>query len=158
LCGQLDRKFIIGTICLDKQKVLVVIDQHAADERIKLEAYIKDYKISASEFLESNTCTHEGSFVITAHQERVLKEHQQLFKDWGIHYEVTRTFSYENCQVEAKCVVRQISRHLQRYNVNLQNFILTQAQRVNEIGLVNGLPPGILDILKSQACRSKTES
>ena len=97
IINQVDRKFIACLIddsddiaCVGRS--LVLIDQHAADERVRVERYLKDLCVG---FLQTPNCvrTRELSpavnVLLTRHEVLQLKsseERQMAFRRWGFQF------------------------------------------------------------------------
>ncbi|KAG6832162.1 hypothetical protein H0H92_004893 [Tricholoma furcatifolium] len=138
--NQVDTKFIAclieghgedeknaGTLLSAKNQVLVLIDQHAADERIRVERFLKDL---CSGFLKMNHITRLGvlskqlspplPILLTSHEAQRLRnslEVQEGFRRWGFHFNLrvpckvdehssddttrTSTLDYEQVLVES---------------------------------------------------------
>lgn len=109
LISQVDKKFIFARLPFDRLKedkegtitrpgpssVLVLIDQHAADERCRVEALMKDYFKPAtykdgSQFWGAVTevLPKPVQFELSSLDEDVLGRFQQYFSYWGICYDI----------------------------------------------------------------------
>lgn len=109
LIAQVDKKFIFARLPFDPLKedkqgtitrsepssVLILIDQHAADERCRVEALMKDYFKPAiykdgSQFCRAVTevLPNPVQFELSALDEDVLRRFQQYFGYWGICYDI----------------------------------------------------------------------
>lgn len=109
LIAQVDRKFILATLPFDHVKggaaeivpsseptyVLALIDQHAADERCRVEELMEGY---FRPFTESNgvrvwkavteTLSKPVQFELSGQDKDILREFQSYFAYWGICYDV----------------------------------------------------------------------
>ncbi|EFX06606.1 vacuolar protein sorting protein [Grosmannia clavigera kw1407] len=100
--GQVDQKFILVKVpALDgnpdplgsreKGEVLVLIDQHAADERCRIEALLTEYFVytpGEESVLEARTTALEQTlqFELDAHERPLLERLQSHFHFWGVVY------------------------------------------------------------------------
>ncbi|CAN8104096.1 unnamed protein product [Discula destructiva] len=109
LIAQVDKKFIIAKVSLDRvgeqfidkheqfeaSSVLILIDQHAADERCRVESLMSDYFHPAidSDGTEtwkavSETLPRPVQFELSAQDKDLLLQFQPYFHYWGIYYEL----------------------------------------------------------------------
>ncbi|KAK3370817.1 hypothetical protein B0T24DRAFT_300424 [Lasiosphaeria ovina] len=144
--GQVDRKFILAKIstadsdlgaCAGKAKrqdgqqqcVLVLIDQHAADERCRVEGLMKGYfapdnTVDGNPVVQSETLEKPLCFDLPRQEGELLGRFTKHFRHWGIFYGVSRAASaasddgaatvevqslppsiLERCRVEPRLVV-----------------------------------------------------
>lgn len=109
LIAQVDKKFIFAKVPFDCVKddthnatatpvpssVLVLIDQHAADERCRVERLMQDYfeAVTVSHGLACWTSVTENlpkpvKFDLAAHDKDILGRFKQYFAYWGICYDI----------------------------------------------------------------------
>lgn len=93
--SQLDTKFIIAKMApITTSEVrtngilLVVIDQHAADERRRVEELMKVYHNADTGVAISVMLEHSIRFEITKIEARLFVTYQAALENWGIHYHV----------------------------------------------------------------------
>lgn len=99
--SQVDKKFILVKLCCSKslqlhndstQDMLVIIDQHAADERIRIEALMTELCTAPTTLGESSIITtyleKPLSYDISSQEIVLLKTHKQHFSNWGILYKL----------------------------------------------------------------------
>ncbi|KAI8634015.1 hypothetical protein F5Y19DRAFT_411709 [Xylariaceae sp. FL1651] len=115
--AQVDRKFILAKVLVDSSaqaasvpnamaSLLIIVDQHAADERCRVEALMKDYFVDVdgkelNEFsslqptLVPRVCLPRVQsldrpikFDVSARDMLQFKRTTKYFTDWGIHYDV----------------------------------------------------------------------
>ncbi|ROV97126.1 hypothetical protein VMCG_07524 [Cytospora schulzeri] len=134
LIAQVDRKFILAKVPFDKvagdgkdprSSFLVLIDQHAADERCRVEGLMKDYFEptvgnegknmwkAVSELLPNPV-----QFEVSSQDKSVLHRFQKYFSHWGICYDVEPSVSGEGAvdktrykkmgRTKAKVIVRSL--------------------------------------------------
>ena len=117
IIAQVDNKFILIKVALgsstrigdekhlDGNSVLVLVDQHAADERIRVEALLADLFLKAtptSDELLSALGYHSGiettklpkpiSFAVKARELALFEKNAAHFAKWGILYNLNRSF------------------------------------------------------------------
>jgi DNA mismatch repair protein MLH3 len=112
IVGQVDLKFIAcliptqdcrheeadSTLRNETASTLVLIDQHAADERIRVEAFLEELCLGFLNNLDGNadpihrielrTLTPPKPILVTWHELRSLQESKEIpeaFRNWGIH-------------------------------------------------------------------------
>ncbi|KAG6850892.1 hypothetical protein H0H93_006718 [Arthromyces matolae] len=96
---QVDSKFIACLFPSEEGHVLVLVDQHAADERIRVEQFLEDI---CSGFLRSKN-GKDGVHIrqlcpplpilLTSQEARLLNESseiQEAFRHWGFHFECSK--------------------------------------------------------------------
>ncbi|KAI9663429.1 MAG: DNA mismatch repair protein [Trizodia sp. TS-e1964] len=104
--AQVDRKYLLVMINSESSKstlatdrMLVIIDQHAADERCRVESLLAELcaiPTEASSDLELksgiNTCLlfQPITFEVTFSESRLFKLHVKHFANWGILYDVSK--------------------------------------------------------------------
>ncbi|EDO18341.1 hypothetical protein Kpol_1013p12 [Vanderwaltozyma polyspora DSM 70294] len=91
LINQLDRKFILLILPTNIKRsnpILLLIDQHACDERIKLEEYLKEYLTSVRSKTVTTRKIKEIKFLITESENHLFEYYRKEFQYWGIEYEV----------------------------------------------------------------------
>ena len=108
--AQVDKKFILVKMCMEcdtvalnenKPSVLVLIDQHAADERVRVEALLHDLcqPPSASSNIPRSSLDYTSAIATTllakpfiiqipAREHKLFKIHAAHFADWGILYDL----------------------------------------------------------------------
>jgi DNA mismatch repair protein MLH3 len=107
MISQIDNKFILVKVSISKgpksgaeadenETLLVAIDQHAADERIRIEALMEElctpYDASLGECgSEIHTIMLEKplAFEISSRESQLLRVHRDHFSRWGILFDVT---------------------------------------------------------------------
>lgn len=181
LLSQVDKKFI--ALQLRDPKMLVMIDQHAADERIKLEEMIST-GIQSTTILEPSIVINLDSsaeFQTLKNDDRILK----CLKMWGIQIIFPSVLQNSNNPSNNMATLSQSrffdtfqeSPHFQKSKIFithipqlisdrciedhsiLKNIIRDHMywiiEQTDEFAITNTCPRGILEILKSRACRSR---
>lgn len=187
--AQVDKKFIMLKLPLRDMKdapklgsscALVMLDQHAADERCRLEDLMTEYfredppsgiLRAVVEFLERPLI-----FEISERENGLLQRYQGHLEAWGIMYktaqqaaEYTVTVTalppsiLERCRGEPRLLVDLIRKEIWKLD---DEGIIPPRPRSAGKGTLNqalmadfhGCPRGILEMLHSRACRSKSPS
>ena len=171
--GQVDKKYIIIKVHHSKDEI-VFIDQHAADERIKLEELLKP--------ISTQPCTLVSSICLSfksQHEYQLITSENVVenLKRWSIFITtVTPVYSSARRQFNTKDVFTKKTESNSIYvtrlprvivdkcisnNSVIKNIILDYAywlkEQKDEATIARTCPRGISDILKSKACRSKRQ-
>jgi DNA mismatch repair protein MLH3 len=98
--AQVDQKFILVKLHSeyaqypgdDPESVLVLIDQHAADERCRVERLFKEMFVSAGPSTETTQVrvveTDALSFNVSPTESTLFRKYAGIFQTWGIHYKL----------------------------------------------------------------------
>lgn len=176
--AQVDEKFILiktssKTPAISRNggdEMLVIIDQHAADERIRTEELLRDLCCRTSIVnLTDSICFDADGYEVT-----LLRSRSVQFEKWGISYEIQdltpsksrlnfRTLPAsiaQRCMKEPRLLTEMIRDEVWRSE---QDRIKTESTS-NDSSLgsnlhywvrqVAGCPAGIIDMINSRACRS----
>jgi DNA mismatch repair ATPase MutL len=133
IINQIDRKFILIKIPTPTTSVIALIDQHAADERYRLETIIKLLP----------TSVHQTNINVPLSPKYLptLSKRKHNLRQWGIYIELTD----EGVRVVGIPVVtKDIDEG--RWKGILSSYVLTHA--------ADDCPPGLMNIFCSKACRS----
>jgi DNA mismatch repair ATPase MutL len=166
--AQVDQKWIV---CL-LDRTLLLVDQHAADERVRLETML-DMDLDVR-FLQPYL-----ALSTTEHVLNLAMSHRKTLQHWGIHVETSGSDQQHQggsphftAQISASphFSTKQRSQH-QLVITRLPHLILERCvldpQLLSDLihNYLNALegrtltssvcPPGMMDMLKSKACRSK---
>jgi DNA mismatch repair protein MLH3 len=180
---QVDRKFILvklplehaasGTLTHEKKSsALVMLDQHAVDERCQLEDLMTSY-------FTHDPLTNQTSpiiepldrpiiFEVSKEEWSLLEQHRDYFASWGITYQ-TPTSSQnkiivtglppsiiERCRLEPRLLIELLRTEVWRSVDSSVPLVRPSATTPDKplISRFNGCPRGILELLHSRACRS----
>ena len=158
--SQVDKKFIL--ICVanslkysdrkDKE-LLVLVDQHAADERIRVESLLADLK--ASPTLLSKPLIFE----IQAREHPLLSRLAPSFAALGIVYELSSPAGSPKCKITVKALPAAIAERCRLEPKILIELIRSESWKCEEERgggsfPTKTYPQGLLDMLNSRACRS----
>jgi len=181
--SQVDCKFILVKLHVPSQELrngramLVLIDQHAADERIRVEGLLAElfYPPTKDLPVESRILTNPLKqplvFEVSHKEAEILQRHVLHFRNWGILYDLphwatsmTRTIPrltvrylppgiIERCQVEPRLLIDLI--RIEAWKANENAWADTpQVLEGSWLERLHTCPQGILDMLNSRACRS----
>ncbi|CAO3599212.1 unnamed protein product [Absidia cylindrospora] len=162
--AQVDRKWIVCVM----DRLLLLIDQHAADERIQLETMLD--QPSEPRFLQPPLMLPS----LTDHEVTLAMTYRLVLQHWGIHVDIKQgrrrtslgrsphfsssSSSPHFLQQPSTLVVTRLP-HLIMDRCILDPSLLTQLLRHYLHALdahtisTSTCPPGMMDMLKSKACR-----
>ncbi|XP_045535425.1 protein PFF0380w-like [Papilio machaon] len=150
--GQVDRKFIVAELKSDNlnMKHLVLFDQHAVHERIRLEENLSDYK----DFNQWNSVNCE-KISIKLSKDHVLylnnfkDKFQQLGLDWKIENESLITIN-----AVPKAIFGKYCRQADVIMQSIKNLIIEEIKAIKtQGGNTLSYPKSIMDLVFSEACR-----
>ena len=158
---QVDHKFILAVVNrpeAESQSLLILVDQHAADERIKVEQLYRDLCSG-----ESVSLIRPIIFELEDKELRLLDRPREHFDKWGIAYqqdELQRTLSVthlpkliaERCRQEPKILIDILREEIWSDGSN----ITTGTLRANASVLdhISTGPKGLIELINSRACRN----
>lgn len=198
--AQVDKKFIFVKLVpteADKvspnadvdRTVLVLIDQHAADERIRVEDLMKSYfsvvhRAGATQsdqiMAQTQSLQRPLRFDLSKQEGNLLVRYKQHLEYWGIFYEVfadeknSTRFTVEvqslppsileRCRLEPRVLIELLRKEIWRLNDNPGLGLPTNrgvGDRQKEgdrdwVARFHDCPEGILELLNSRSCRSKS--
>ncbi|KAL2868475.1 putative DNA mismatch repair protein (Mlh3) [Aspergillus lucknowensis] len=173
--GQVDQKFIlvaIDTVTPECQPTLVLIDQHAADERCRAESLFEEFFADPTGV--QTIQVDPILFDIPNTEALLFKRQQEYFGSWGVEYAVEQrsrsgqaavsvsrlpTMIAERCRTEPNLIVSIIRSEIWERTENGTTRPLTPRIEKTEnsrdwVERLAGCPSGILDLLNSRACRT----
>lgn len=105
ILGQVDKKFILAKLSTAEnaaeRSLLILIDQHAADERCRVEDLMKGYfrhSEGGRRKAQSQAVNKPLRFDLSQQEGRLLTRYQRHFQHWGVRYEVFTEEVDEICQ------------------------------------------------------------
>jgi DNA mismatch repair protein MLH3 len=183
--AQVDRKFILAKLAdgHSSRSVLVLIDQHAADERCRIESLFGE--MFADGHRQVQTIRIDPiTFDIPLMEATLFGKHADFFAFWGVGYTVERkssaraalvivhslpTLIAERCRLEPNLVSDLIRGEIWKHEENGRGAFLsdqrTQRSEIHrdELGVetednwverLKSCPQGIIGLLNSRACRT----
>lgn len=187
--SQVDKKFILVKLhpsgyerTGESGPVLVMVDQHAADERVRVEALMRelcttpDSDLPSGRGIESHSLDKSLSYILSSKDVDLLRTYQLHFAHWGIVYDLSRQSPSHHNGREDSIVVRSLPPGIiERCKATprlLIELIRTEAWKLHDQGVqphdttlsefrdgtwvskIRTCPQGIIDMLNSRACRS----
>lgn len=183
--AQVDQKFILAKLpsssAHDAQSgaILALIDQHAADERCRVERLYGELFTSTGDWEQVQTISVEPiMFEAPVPEKSLFKRHRRFFRSWGVEYRVEQgsnsrlcvsvhslpSLIAERCRTEPNLVPDLIRGEIWRREENGKpgTADLGHGSHHNHRGStkkswverLNGCPQGLLDLLNSRACRT----
>ena len=156
--SQVDKKFILicmkeSTSISDREdaELLVLIDQHAADERIRVEELLADLK--ASPILLPKPLI----FDIQTREHSLLSRLASSFAALGIIYDLSAPAGSPKCNMIVKALPAAIAERCRLEPKVLIELIRSESWKCEEEGgslATKTCPQGLVDMLNSRACRS----
>lgn len=178
--AQVDQKFILAKLKATSPSAhearenlattLVLIDQHAADERCRVEALFEElFAPSPDGFRSIQAVTLDPLvFEIPSVEKTLFGRYRSFFGSWGIDYAVEQkpeensAFIFvhrvplliaERCRMEPNLVIELIRGELwSREETGMRSEHTDEDQ--GWVNRVKGCPQGLIDLLNSRACRT----
>ncbi|PYH89713.1 DNA mismatch repair protein [Aspergillus ellipticus CBS 707.79] len=180
IIAQVDQKFILARMravsnnLADPASSLVLIDQHAADERCRVEMLLAGLFAPSGDPDRIQTINLEPIiFEIPASQASLFERYKSFFSFWGISYAVEQgpkdlnAFIFvhtlpaliaERCRTEPGLVTdlirREIWRREEENGPGRPADLEDQSDPGSWVERLDGCPPGVIDLLNSRACRT----
>lgn len=158
IISQVDKKFILIGMSDRSQtnvpkggKLLVLVDQHAADERVRVEGLLRDLSS-----IPTSLAKHI-IFETQAREQEILARQAAYFADWGILYDVVVPPGTHKCRVSVRALPTAIAERCRIEPKVLIELLRAEAWKREENGGLSSTkqcPKGLLDMLNSRACRS----
>ncbi|KAG7104772.1 Vacuolar protein sorting-associated protein 11 like [Verticillium longisporum] len=187
--AQVDNKFILVKLRQETSSkffceegnntMLVIVDQHAADERCKLETLMKGYFVlDSNAVLRAETVALSAplTFELSSRECELLRRRTNHFENWGITYIIRSPAQTSGPAQLSTLDVRSLPPSILKRCIDepklLADLLRHEVWRLEEEGPrtplhpsrardaedwvsnFQGCPPGILDMLNSRSCRS----
>lgn len=159
--GQVDRKFILAGL---KNGTLLIFDQHATDERIRLEVYIKDYLYSMKEKSLVKEIVKIPLGTLSHLEVSFLEKYREALLQMGISIDLDKTggysvgelpsMLYKKTKNDEKYILDGVWKHIfeleerKKKKINIRN--INEGSWWSE---GQSIPSMIMDVLKSNSCR-----
>ncbi|RLM01204.1 hypothetical protein CFD26_107615 [Aspergillus turcosus] len=186
IIAQVDRKFILAKLAdgRSSRSVLVLIDQHAADERCRIESLFGEMFVDGHRQVQTIRID-PIAFDIPLMEATLFGKHADFFASWGVGYSVERkssaraalvvvhslpTLIAERCRVEPNLVRDLIRGELWKNEENGRGALALSDRRAQRskihrdesgcetedswVERLESCPQGIIDLLNSRACRT----
>ncbi|XP_062102778.1 DNA mismatch repair protein MLH3 isoform X2 [Humulus lupulus] len=149
---QIDKKYIP----IVAGKTLAVVDQHAADERIRLEELRQ--KVLSGEAREITFLDEEKELMLPEIGHQLLHSYAKEIKEWGwicnIHAQDPKSFNRNLNLLHNRPTVIKLVAVPCILGVNLSDIDLTEfLQQLADTDGSSTIPPSVLRVLNSKACR-----
>jgi len=141
---------------------LVLIDQHAADERVKVEELYMKVCVKSSSVRVKPIIME-----VTNHEAAAFEEKQRYFEEWKIAYGVRRhgesatvhvyalpDLIAERCRVEPKVLIDLLRVEIWSSNITTCVGVANDDDPRGWMRKIGRCPRGLVDLLNSRACRS----
>ncbi|KAE9360704.1 hypothetical protein PR003_g52 [Phytophthora rubi] len=163
---QVDRKFILVKADTTQGMLLLCIDQHAADERVRLEKLEEDMFGRNGALRRLEIQRHEPPLVfrMNAKERETLHRHEELISRWGFDFEFTAARSERLVYVHDRSEAQEEERVLLHATPKVEKRVANGDDFRDFIQLLAGAdernlhsnirPPVITRLLHSRACRS----
>ncbi|KAL8286717.1 hypothetical protein RQP46_004245 [Phenoliferia psychrophenolica] len=179
--AQVDRKFLLVRLNPEDREgpgTLVMVDQHAADERVRVERFLKELVPEAGGKVEVWRFEEPVPVVVSRSEARVVGESREEFARWGIRFEVGVGKEEKGgeeddyAQVYLKTVPLVVAERLKVEARLRQELVRSFVAQIVERGGTGGgaerdgregrrswasalrdAPPVLLDLVNSKACR-----
>jgi DNA mismatch repair protein MLH3 len=193
--AQVDQKFILTKVVTkasssptnttnhgtEPGRLLILIDQHAADERCRVEALLGAYFVpdpgSSSQLVaQTQSLDKPLRFELSRQDGELLVRFQSHFAHWGIAYEVFRGDEapsqtgvtvevqllppsiLERCRLEPRLLVDLLRKEIWKLHSTGSRGaggLLRAGTDSDWVSRFHDCPEGILDLINSRACRSR---
>ncbi|KAA8649178.1 hypothetical protein EYZ11_007431 [Aspergillus tanneri] len=176
--SQVDQKFILAKLRptpahkagRDSGATLVLVDQHAADERCRIEGLFEElFSSSKGDSRPIQTVSLERMvFEIPPTEKSLFVENTEYFGSWGFDYTVEQkageqsAFIFvhtipvliaERCRIEPDLVIEVIRTEIWKREETGRLLGKTDEGQ-GWVGRLKGCPQGLVDLLNSRACRT----
>jgi DNA mismatch repair ATPase MutL len=150
--GQVDSKYLLVV----SGKLILIVDQHAADERVKLEEMLGSSNTEGTEGGMGITDTLPvcETVELTPGDLFTLTSRAEVFRDWGFIFEISETSEPAEEGAECAGAVRLTQVPvIHGEALNAQDFVVTEYSRwMAPRSMLR--PPSVQRIAASKACRS----
>lgn len=148
--------------------LLVVVDQHAADERIRVESLFAEICTEPAEPHVSDRIQRPLVFRVTKREAELMRRYEGRFVGWGIKYHLSSSGEEsslhidvlpkaitDRCTNEPSLAIDMIRTHVYTLSDQLAaSDAHTYASSASWVKRIGSCPKGLLDMLNSRACRS----
>lgn len=174
--NQVDDKYVL--LLLQSPELLVIVDQHAADERIRVERLWRDYDSQPKPL--SRGKRPPLSFTVAADEAVVMVPWLDGMKEWGFEFDVTATDTHgtdsvynvggarvevlglpelvaDRCSSEPLVVVNLVRNWIAELKESGGGFKKYPSQEEGWIKRMVSATKGLGEVVSSRACRSELQ-
>jgi len=165
--SQVDQKYILikmhGTSTSVTPEMLVIIDQHAADERIRVESLFQELCTSEPEPPDPTQSTHKPlTFAISPRDASLLGRFRAEFARWGIGYAVEDgrvnvhtlpRVARDRCDNEPVLAIELLRKHCYHLEGHPPPTSRITADGKEWIQNLSRIPAPLKEMVNSRACR-----
>jgi DNA mismatch repair protein MLH3 len=171
--AQIDQKFILARLrpSSPSEFVLVLIDQHAADERCRVERLFGEFFADDRSGRVQTITVDPIVLEVAKNEASLFGRYREFFKCWGVEFTLEQgaddrsaaivvstlpSLIAERCRVEPNLITDLIRGEIwTREETRRGPFeAATSGEGLNWATRMNGCPKGIVDLLNSRACRT----
>jgi DNA mismatch repair protein MLH3 len=188
--AQVDQKFILVKAATEppanasrgfgSDGLLILIDQHAADERCKVEGLLKDYFTpdaagTGQLVVQTQMLDKLLHFDLASQDKELLVRFKSHFAHWGILYDIPNTQEtpqngaavevhslppsiLERCRLEPRLLVDLLRKEIWKLHATGSagaRGLVPRDASGDWVSWFHDCPEGILDLINSRACRSR---
>jgi len=160
--AQVDQKYILIKLSNTlKNNVLVMVDQHAADERIRVEALWKEFFFSPS--VQSIPAHKQIAFYPSKQEFALFTQHRPAFARWHITYGLSQSppqlsveslpsLIVDRCLEQPELLISLLRIYVRELEDD--DSISTPNAHGNWISRMSKAPKILIDMINSRSCRS----
>ncbi|XP_063221855.1 uncharacterized protein LOC134530698 [Bacillus rossius redtenbacheri] len=158
---QVDKKLILAVTTMEKSApphLLVLFDQHAVHERIRVEKLFKDYRMEGSlTQFRSTDAEPNITMDLSAQEVRILTSFENEFHQAGLYYNVMNDTQIQVTKIPT-CLHERENREAKRGTSVLKKFLESLIREqvdalIQTHGIPCSVPPTLRDIINSEACK-----
>lgn len=169
--AQIDCKFLLYTCSGQNETTLLLVDQHAADERIRLEAFLREYceQYQRNQVARSPLSTAKG-VLLTAREANEAYTYAAWLARWGFDIEeqiaLNAQITADFGQIMVKTVPKLLADRLESEDRLLQTIVRALLSHAEEKGIgpqhtqsrrwttvMKDTPAALIELVNSKACR-----
>lgn len=153
---QIDKKFILATINIQHQPNLIILDQHACDERLRVEDLFKQYL----SLIESIELVDSIKLECTTFEEQLFQHYQENLNFYGVKFDIVDNsillthlppILFENLD-NSNQIERDIIQYL--YDLSENKISKSIVKAVPWYQKIPHLPRFVINSINSKSCQS----